>query len=289
MSWFARSSQARGSSTVLDDTCRQQLSSSCVFRALSSKAIASLNKSRRFRILRPAKSLKTYIAAPPDRITINAKFVRQYQVPNLLAVVMFTNHDDALAPTRDDRRYFIHRSLLTEKPADEVFTRYWDWLNSGGDAKVVGWLKARDIGAFNPYKPAPMTAAKQEMIDLTQPLPLQWCKEQLREDGQFENRGYVSAQDLVQAADRSRSNASRGVNKEWAWAALEAEGFTELKQIHDGKYFWRLWARNPLLAQLSRDEIKRRWARVGKCQWLGPSALAGRSPSRRRGEAPSSP
>jgi hypothetical protein len=107
--------------------------------------------------------------------------VRQYQVPNLLAIVMFTNHADALAPTEDDRRYFIHQSLLTEKPPDEFFTRYWDWLKNGGDAKVVGWLLARDISAFNPHKPAPMTQAKRDMIEATQPAPLRWCRDQLRE------------------------------------------------------------------------------------------------------------
>jgi hypothetical protein len=74
------------------------------------------------------------------------------------------------------------------------------------------------------------TAAKQEMIDLARPGPLRWCKEQLREGGLFEDREIMTVQELVQAAERSRANASRDVNATWAADALTAEGFTRVKQ-----------------------------------------------------------
>jgi hypothetical protein len=189
------------------------------------KQLVFINEVNNFTRRETMDTLKPYVAAPPDWLTINGKYVRQYQVPNLLAIVMFSNHTDALAPTADDRRYFIHQSLLTEKPDEAVFTDYWAWLNAGGDTKVVGWLLARDISAFNAHGPAPMTEAKGHMVMATETAPLRWCRDLFRDDGEFEGREIMSAGEIEQLAYRSKNNDARNVNSKWAVRALQAQGF----------------------------------------------------------------
>jgi hypothetical protein len=201
---------------------------------------------------------------------VNRKNVPQYEIPNIVNVILFSNHEDALAPTEDDRRYWVHRCLIDEKPPKAHFKEFYAWLDDGGDAKLFGWLSARDISQFDHLEPAPMTAAKQEMIDLTQSPALRWCRELLRDGGRFEDRKILAAREIVDAADNSRSKASRDVNPKWALAALKAEGFTSLDQMRDGKVRWRLWVRGPseLLAQLPPAELIRRYREeAGLAKW----------------------
>jgi Family of unknown function (DUF5906) len=187
-----------------------------------------LNEAHSFRTKEKMNKLKPLIAAPPHTLMVNRKNVPQHEIPNIVNVILFSNHEDALAPTQDDRRYWVHRCLIDKKPPKSHFKAFYAWLDGGGDAKLFGWLPARDISHFDHLEPAPMTAAKQEMIDLTQPAPLRWCRELLREGGDFEDRKIVAAREIVGVADRSRGNASRDVNAKWALAALKAEGFTSL-------------------------------------------------------------
>jgi hypothetical protein len=234
-----------------------------------------LNEAHSFRTKENMNKLKPLIAAPPHTLMVNRKNVPQYEIPNIVNVVLFSNHEDALAPTQDDRRYWVHRCLIDKKPSKSHFKAFYAWLDGGGDAKLFGWLLARDISQFDHLEPAPMTAAKQEMIDLTQPAPLRWCRELLREGGQFEDRDIVAAREMVRAAERSRNRASGDVNEKWVLAAFRAEGFTKLERIRDGKDLWRLWVRGPsdLLAQLGSDElIKRYREEAGLARWGEASA-----------------
>jgi hypothetical protein len=224
------------------------------------KQLLILNEAHSFRTREKMNKLKPLIAAPPNTLMVNRKNVPQYEVPNIINVILMSNHDDALAPTQHDRRYWVHR-CPKEVPPTAYFKKFYAWLDDGGDAKVFGWLRARDISQFNHLSPAPMTAAKQEMIDQAQPAPLRWCREQLREDGRFDDRKLMTVREIVDAADRSRSTASRDVNEKWALAALKAEGFTSLEQVRDGKDRRRLWVRGPseLFAQLTPAELLRRY------------------------------
>jgi hypothetical protein len=184
-----------------------------------------------------------------------------------------SNHDDPIAPDQADRRYWVHRCLITEKPPRSYFEALYRWLDNGGDAKLFRWLLDRDISKFDHLEPPPMTAAKQEMIDLAQPAPVRWCREQLREGGLFEDRDIVTASEIVRAPDRSRSNASREVNDKWAIAALKAERFISLDRVRDGKDRWRFWVSNQLLAQLpSAELIKRYRKQAGLADWEGEAS-----------------
>lgn len=106
--------------------------------------------------------LKPLLAAPPYTLSVNAKFEPQYEIPNVIASVFFTNDEDALAISGQDRRYFMLWS--DEEPRSAGY--YEDlvrWYKGGGAALAARWLLDRDISAFKPEGRAPDTEAKSRM------------------------------------------------------------------------------------------------------------------------------
>jgi len=69
---------------------------------------------------------KTIVAAPPESLLIDQKFVNAYLIPNVVGVVFTTNHrTDGLYLPPDDRRYYV---AWSEATPDEFPEDYWAWL-----------------------------------------------------------------------------------------------------------------------------------------------------------------
>jgi hypothetical protein len=219
---------------------------------------------------------KRVLAAPPETVSVRKMRTDAYDIPNIQNWIMTTNAADAIRLEADDRRYWIADCVGHDRADLAYYDRLWGFLDDKdehgrkrdtGRKIAMGWLLARNVSRFRPFD-APMTDAKREMIDQAGSAPLRWCRDALREGGKFEDRKIVAAREIVDAAEKSRSNASREVNMKWALAALKAEGFTSLERMRDGKDLWRLWVRNPLLAQLPKDELVERYrAEVGLAGW----------------------
>lgn len=113
--------------------------------------------------------LKPLIAAPPDTLPLNDKYMKLRYCINLLRVFITTNDWLALFIPENDRRMFIMNSPLpanwhTEAPEGEAyFAEYWRWLSNGGAAGVAKWLAARNIEHFDPKAPPPKTQAWHEI------------------------------------------------------------------------------------------------------------------------------
>ncbi len=116
--------------------------------------------------------LKGILAAPPMTLPVNKKYLPQYDVPNIVAALLMTNHLDALAIEDSDRRLLclwsphpnINRLGEAEQSAlAEGFRAFYAWRAQGGDEAVAGWLLRRDLAAFRKLTRAPDTAAKAEM------------------------------------------------------------------------------------------------------------------------------
>jgi hypothetical protein len=106
--------------------------------------------------------LKPLIAAPPYTLTVNRKGEPQYEVPNIIASVFFTNMDNALAVSKQDRRFFI--TWNDGEPRTAEYYRSLDaWYRGGGRELAARWLQLRDVSAFEPKGRAPDTAAKGAM------------------------------------------------------------------------------------------------------------------------------
>lgn len=106
--------------------------------------------------------IKPLVAAPPWTIRVNIKFVPQFEIPNLLAFVFFTNLENALGLEGDDRRFYVTWSPA-EPRSEEYYRHYLAWSRAGGAAAVARWLLDRDLGDFSAQGRAPSSGSKIEM------------------------------------------------------------------------------------------------------------------------------
>jgi hypothetical protein len=104
---------------------------------------------------------KTYIAAPPDILRINEKHLREYEIPNLLSVVITSNHrTNGIYLPPDDRRHFVMWSEKTIHDFTEGFwTSFYEWLEKEGKRNVAAYLMQYDLSDFNPKAPPRKTPA----------------------------------------------------------------------------------------------------------------------------------
>jgi hypothetical protein len=202
------------------------------------------------------------LAAPPNTITINKKFTHPFAIPNTVNWFIFTNHADAIRLEDTDRRFWVHECLLASPMPEAYYKVLHKFYDTGGDAKVIGWLMQRDISSFSPFATPPMTEAKREMISQTQPAPVRWVRDQFLEGGLFAGRLVLASSEILSAANQDLG-APQAVNPKYVATALRAEGFVTHPHHRvklDGKAR-QLWVRDPsgLLGRLSGDKIRERY------------------------------
>lgn len=112
---------------------------------------------------READRLKGFITQ--QQLRINMKHVPTYVVPDCINYYFTSNHPDAFFMEDTDRRMFIHE-VLASKREDDFYNRYDKWYRSDeGAAALFHYLLHLDTGDFNPTHPAPLTRAKELMIN----------------------------------------------------------------------------------------------------------------------------
>jgi Primase C terminal 1 (PriCT-1)/Family of unknown function (DUF5906) len=105
---------------------------------------------------------KVYMAAPPDVIRVNAKFTHEYYIPNVMGIIITTNHDsDGIYLDPDDRRHFVAGSDAKKEDFDSDYWKdIWEWYSHGGGiGHVAAYLRTLELSGFNPKAPPPKTAA----------------------------------------------------------------------------------------------------------------------------------
>ena len=110
---------------------------------------------------------KTLIAAPPDTLRVNPKFIKPYYVLNIVWVIITTNHKvGGLFLPADDRRHYVAWTTVERSAFNEAYWgRYWTWLENGGAAAVADYLRNIDLSGFNPKAPPKRTQAFYEMVN----------------------------------------------------------------------------------------------------------------------------
>ena len=113
------------------------------------------------------EATKTLIAAPPDTLRCNPKFVKPYYVLNVVGMIITTNHKvGGLFLPPDDRRHFVAWTPVERSAFDEAYwARYWARLDAGGAEAVADYLRSLDLSRFNPKAPPPQTQAFWEMAN----------------------------------------------------------------------------------------------------------------------------
>ena len=189
-------------------------------------------------------ALKPYISAQATRLAVNEKNLRQYFVPNNQNWIVTGNHDNAIALEDDDRRFWVHRSFTDEPPPSDYFSKLHAWLKSGGTERVFGWLKQRDLSGFDPMAKPPITAAKRTMLEASQPKPVRFLREQLREGGRLAGRAVLTAEELMIIANGDYDAPPQRATVQHSMTALRAEGFKSAHRVRlDNVGMKTLWAR----------------------------------------------
>ena len=108
---------------------------------------------------------KAIIATPPNVLRVNAKFVPEYHIPNIVGVVITTNFKtNGMFLPPDDRRHYV---AWSDHPGvrdpgglpTSYFDRLWTWIENGGAGHVAAFLRDYDLSGFSPKAPPPLTDA----------------------------------------------------------------------------------------------------------------------------------
>ena len=204
-------------------------------------------------------TLKPIIAAPPELLPINRKGLHPYMALNRVLVVAFSNERAAITISTEDRRWFCLWAECEKLPEAEA-VGLWNWYkNRGGFEAVAHYLATRDVSAFNPSAPPPMTEAKAIMTEQGQSMAEAFIVDLIeRKQGDFA-RGVV-ASPFTLLCDRLQGLAPPGTKippaalmhalKACAWVDC---GRLASHELPNKKHVFRA----PDMAHLSKSELRR--------------------------------
>ena len=183
-----------------------------------------------------ANKLKPLIAAPPLTLPINRKGMHPYDMVNRLFVLAFTNDQVPISLPSQDRRWCCVWSRSGRMDKDEA-TALWRWYEAGGFARIARWLTDRDVSAFNPAAPPPVTDWKISMVEQGMSVAESFLVDMIRERrGEF-GRGVVGAP-FYALCERLLGNAPTGVKLHHVQLlhALKEAGWVDLGRVASAKY-----------------------------------------------------
>jgi hypothetical protein len=110
--------------------------------------------------------LKGITAAPPSVLLIDEKNTHPYNVPNLVGVVLTSNHKvGGIYLPPDDRRTYVAWSCLTLDDFEpNYWNSIWNYYETGGYEAVAAYLQEYDLSDFDPAAPPPKTRAFWEIV-----------------------------------------------------------------------------------------------------------------------------
>jgi hypothetical protein len=155
-------------------------------------------------------TLKPIIAAPPELLMVNRKGLHPYYALNRVFVIAFSNERVAISLPSEDRRWFV---IWCDAPklAEAQAVGLWNFYqHRGGFEAVAHYLHTRDVSAWNPSAPPPVTEAKLIMVEHGMSTAESFLVDQMRRRvGEF-SRGVV-ASPFHALCDRLQGYAPGGV------------------------------------------------------------------------------
>lgn len=110
-----------------------------------------------------------------EEMRINIKYVPEYSIRSCANYYFTSNNPDAFFLDETDRRFFVHE--IVGNPLEESwYTDIYDkWYKSDeGAAALLYYLLHLPLGSFSPMSRAPMTRAKEEMIENSRSVLSNW-------------------------------------------------------------------------------------------------------------------
>jgi hypothetical protein len=114
---------------------------------------------------------KNILAAPPDVLRVNEKYIKEHYIFNCVGVLMTTNYktNGLYLPLEDRRHYVGWSERKREDFTEQYWSNLWNWYYSGGNSHVIAYLLELDISDFDPKAPPARTAAFYAIVDSNQP------------------------------------------------------------------------------------------------------------------------
>ena len=169
-------------------------------------------------------------------VYINEKHQPAREVPNFLYFIFLSNHNDALFLDDQDRRYFVWEIAAARLP-EPLVHEFVAWRNNGGLAALLHFLKGYDTKHFDPKTHAPMTAAKQQMVQDNRSDLETWLADLMTSSvAEVVGREVVTAHELARRYDNDtnrRNTSAKAITG--ACKKLGAYARTNQVRIADGK------------------------------------------------------
>jgi hypothetical protein len=113
------------------------------------------------------EATKTLMAAPPDVLPCNEKYIKQHWIINCMGVIITSNHlTDGIYLAADDRRHYVAWSNCVQADfTPDHWNKMWKWYDEGGDRHVAAFLAAVDLLNFDPKAAPPKTPAFWSIVN----------------------------------------------------------------------------------------------------------------------------
>ncbi|MCK5021208.1 MAG: hypothetical protein KAS32_29630 [Candidatus Peribacteraceae bacterium] len=99
-----------------------------------------------------------------SNILINRKYGKKSQDEVFCNFIAFSNHLDAAALTKEDRRFWVVHTKEKAR-SSAYYSKLFNWLKTDGPSHLLTFLSTLDISDFDYAASPPMTDAKEMMID----------------------------------------------------------------------------------------------------------------------------
>ncbi|WP_374274579.1 primase-helicase family protein [Brevundimonas sp.] len=183
-----------------------------------------------------ANGLKSWITE--EDMNVHEKGTPRFKARTPRAVILISNHLDALDLEEGDRRY-----VAIQTTANRANPDYFERLNKASSKELpafAAWLGARDISKFDPYAPAPESELKGLMIRSSQS-PLEAAiKEAIDEEVGCFRHDFGTAQDVISTLV-ARGIEFRRPRPSSVGTILSKMGFEQLPQQRVGEAKYRFW------------------------------------------------
>jgi hypothetical protein len=172
------------------------------------------------------ETFKELVDPSPTQMMINRKFGTKRAETLYFALLMFSNHLDALAIPHDDRRICVLRNSETMRDEADYAELWDDWRDPMGREHIRLWWYLMRRKVTRTFDFAPWTEAKSHMVTSnrsTQDEIVEDLKEDYRgvhEDPSWITRGEL--RDFINAWFATAGTPGRNTDKEvdWVWKSL---------------------------------------------------------------------
>jgi len=187
---------------------------------------------------------KIMMAAPPDVLRVNEKYIRERAVFNCCGVIITTNTKDSLYLPPDDRRHYVAYSEATRADYDEDYwTQMWGYYAQGGLESVSAYLRSYDLSEFDAKAPPPKTEAFWEIAQNSaspESSEMNVVLAALGEpDAVTRDQIIARASDLNQIATFHDWLTDRRNQRQWP-RVMDGAGYVPVRNPHADSGLWRV-------------------------------------------------